>query len=303
MDKIDAMRIFREISYTLSLTKTAENLKLTRSYVTRSVNLLEEWLDTKLLQRSTRHIYLTRDGEKFLSHFNHIIDYMEKIQEQQREKNQRFTGSITVTGAIAFSQRFLSPVIAEFTHKYPELSINLIADDAIRDLGEDRIDLAIRVTNCPEESLIGKKLCQFPSLLVSTPDYLFRHGRITHPGDLIDHRCVCYTSQTKWHFYKNAKETAVTPAVSFKSNESGTLLSYALAGGGVALLPGFLVEKYLKTGQLVTIMPDWETTSLSVYALYLAGRRTHPAIKILTDFIAEEMQKMACENSAADIEI
>lgn len=291
MDRIESMKIFRDISYSLSLTKTAANMNLSRSYVTRCVNELEQWLDTKLLQRTTRSIYLTRDGEQFLSHCHHIIDYIDKIQIQQQEKNKNITGTITITGSIAFSQRFLSPIIARVNEQYPQLIVNLIADDAIRDLSDDRIDLAIRVTNSPDENLVGRELCRFPSLLVTTPNYLLRNGNIRHPKELTAHRCICYAGQQqlKWSFRQDENEISIIPPIAFKSNESGTLLSYTLAEGGVAILPGFLVSDYIKTGQLVNILPDWEIASLSVYALYLSGRKTHPAIKTLSDFIASEM--------------
>lgn len=294
MDKLEAMKIFRDISYSLSLTKTADNMSVTRSYVTRCVNELEEWLDTKLLQRTTRRISLTKDGDQFLVHCNHIIEYTNEIHIQQQLKKGNISGTFTVTGSIAFSQQFLSPIIARFNNRYPNLVVNLIADDSIRDLSKDQIDLAIRVTNTPDESLIGRMLCSFPSLLVSTPHYLSQHGSIRHPKDLESHRCVCYSNKQhlKWWFRQSDNEIDIIPVTSFKSNESGTLLNYTLADGGVAILPGFLVERYIKTGQLVNMLPDWKIESISVYALYLSGRKTHPAIKIFSDFIELEMKNI-----------
>lgn len=293
MDRIEAMKIFIDVSQTLSLTKTASNLKLTRSFVTRSINELEKWLDSKLLQRTTRSILFTHDGELFLEHCKHVVEYVDNVMSVQKKKNKDISGTITITSSIAFSQHFLSPIIAKFNETYPDLVVNLIADDNTLDLRGNRIDLAIRITNSPDSNLIGRELCNFPVLLVASPGYLIKNKKVSNPSDIINQSCVVYSGlqPKRWVFSVDGDASIICPNPSFVSNESGTLLSYTLAGGSLALLPGFLVEKYIKTGQLVRVLPEWNISSLSVYALYLSGRKTHPAIKIMSDYIAAELKK------------
>lgn len=210
-------------------------------------------MDARLLQRTTRVVKLTHEGELFLQYCQQVTDYVSAIENAQQIKSHNVQGEITLTSAIAFTQHFLAPGLVKSNQIYPDVVVNVIATDKVLNLVNDKIDFALRVTNYPDENLIGKKMVDFPLHLIASSDYLLQHGPIDTPDGLNNHKAIgyLYTKKPRWTFSTALAEITVEPTITFYASKPGVLARYAISAGGIALLPALITDPLVNTSQAV----------------------------------------------------
>ena len=261
MDRITAIQVFLMVAETGSFTATAERLDLSRPKVTRAVALMEEWFNARLLQRTTRHVSLTDAGEQ-------AVEYCKKMTEL----------------TLAIEQDFLA--------KHPKLNIQLILADNTVNLVEEGIDLAVRFTNNPDPNVVARPLFTCHSLLVATPAYLAKHGTIHLPQELANHRYLAHANvnRKEWTFIKDGQETVLELTSQLTINDTGALLNFTLADGGIAMLPKYFIEQRLENNQLQIVLPDWQMPTYQVYAVYPSRRQLPQTVRSFVDFLVEEFE-------------
>ena len=199
-------------------------------------------------------------------------------------------GLLRVTASTSCGQAVLAEAIAEFSERHPQLRVDLQLGDRTVNLIEERIDLAIRITNEPDPGLVGRRRCGCRSLVVASPAYLARHGVPSHPLELEQHRCLSYSNfgRSEWRFQQGAEEALrVRVSGRISANEASALLSAAQAGAGVSLQPSYLAAPFVRRGELVALLPGWEPEVLGIHALYPSRRLLPLALRGLLDFLAE----------------
>lgn len=293
MDRLTAMRVFTEVATSSSFSATAERLEMSRAMVTRYVGEMEQWLQARLLQRTTRSVTLTDAGEQALRRCQQMLALVEDIEEETTATSEgELRGQLRLTCSVSFAYAQLGTAIADFLALHPQLKIDLDASEGSLNLVEKRIDLAIRISSGPDPMLIARPLARCDSVLVAAPAYLARHGVPAQPADLERHRCLSYANFGKsvWELSQGGRTERVAVSGHFSANEATTLLRAALAGGGIALQPTYLANPHIASGELQALLPGWELPVMAINALYTSRRHQSPAVRALLDFLVERFE-------------
>lgn len=293
MDRLTAMQAFVAVATSGSFSAAADRLDMSRAMVTRYVGAMEQWLQSRLLQRTTRSVTLTDAGEQCLRRCQQMLALSQDLEEEAASTSDtRLRGQLRLTCSMSFAYAQLAAAIAEFLQLHPQLKIDLDVSEGALNLVERRIDLAIRISSDPDPLLIGRPLARCDSALVASPAYLTAHGTPRQPADLPGHRCLSYANfgKSEWQLARDGRTERVGVVSHFSANEATTLMRAALAGGGIALQPTYLVAPYLRSGELQAVLPEWTLPAMTIHALYPSRRHLSPAVRALLDFLAQRFE-------------
>ncbi|MCE2593779.1 LysR family transcriptional regulator [Motilimonas cestriensis] len=288
MDRLTAAKVFIDVVHCGSFTAAADRLDMSRSMVTRYVDGMEAWLQTRLLHRTTRKVTLTSAGETCLKEIETWLEQGEKLALYGADP-LALTGRVKIATSVSLGLSLLAPAIKAFQDQHPQIFIDLDVQDTVKDMTEQQIDLAIRVTASPSDALIGKPIGVCESVLVAAPDYLAQAAPIMQPQDLTAHRCLGYKNfaWSVWHLAKDDQFEAVEVSCHLTANEATTLLYASISGAGVSLQPTYLANKYIKSGELCHVLPQWQPNEMKIYALYSSRKHLSPAVRALIDHLEQ----------------
>lgn len=290
MDRLANMIAFVTVAETGSFVEAAQRLNLANSVVSKRIKDLEGYLGAQLLQRTTRSINLTEAGYAYVEHARKFLDDLAEVEENLRFRNENPVGDIKLSAPLSFANKFLGPAISSFLEKYPDVTVKLLVNDRIVDLGAEGFDLAIRIGPLEDSSLMVRKLAQSRRVVVASPAYLAKHGRPETPDDLTRHNCMSYSGVhdgKSWPFLRDGKEIWQRVGGRFIS-DSGTLLCEAAVGGcGIAILPTFIVGPHIVAGALEVLLEEFESPPLAIQAVYQHKRYLNAKTRKLIDHLAD----------------
>ncbi|MGH1460727.1 MAG: LysR family transcriptional regulator [Neptuniibacter sp.] len=288
MDRLTAAKVFVDVAYSRSFTATAERLEMSRPMVTRYIEAMEDWLQTRLLHRTTRKISLTTSGESCLKEVETWLEQAEELTSSTAY-HEELSGTIRIAASMSFGFSQLMPALKDFMQVNPMVKIDIDLEDSVTNLTEQRIDLAIRIAADPDPSLIGKPIAICESVIVAAPEYLLGKKKITKPQDLVHHECLGYKNFERhiWHLSKKNKFESVDINCRLTANEATVLLHAALCGAGISLQPTYLANKHIQEKKLNQILPNWKPNALKIYALYASRKHIPPAVRALIDYLTE----------------
>ena len=288
MDKFEALRSFVEVASTGSFTDAAEQLDLSRVKVTRHVKEVEDWLNVRLLHRTTRSVSLTAPGQDLLQRCERILNEVSGLESLARSHNKELVGDIRIATPIGLGQNLLYEVVAAFTVLNPKVTIQLVMSDKNALLVEERIDVALRFTEQPDESFIARRLMHIDSVLCCSENYKNNHEKINHAQQLSTHNCLVHISQNHWAFIDQKQYFSILVSGSIKANDLGVLVKAAINGVGIVYLPCDIANPYLSTGELIQLLPDLTLPTLALWAVYLSRSYQRPVVRAFIDFLAEQ---------------
>lgn len=289
MDRLTALRVFVEVADRGSLTQAAERLDLSRAMVSRHLSSLEQWLGTRLLHRTTRRISLSDAGQTALPHCRQLLALSEAIENAAGTRANEAVGKLRITTSMSFAQAQLTAAVVEFQTLHPRVDVEILAVDRAVNLVEERIDLAVRITNTLDDHFVARPLAICRSILCAAPAYVSRHGKPSAPEELKAHNCLTHAfgNRSEYRLRRKDKTTTVAVGGSVFSNETAVLRQAALAGGGIAMLPTYYVAEDLKRGALVHLLPDYEPEAMGIHAVYLSRQHQPQALRLLVDHLAK----------------
>lgn len=292
MDRLTALRVFVEVADCRSLTQAAERLALSRAMVSRYLASLEQWLGARLLHRTTRRISLTDAGEEALPRCRQMLELSAEVQAVAGTRRSEPVGKLRITTSLSFAETQLTAAVVEFQSDHPRVEIELIAVDRAVSLVDERIDLAVRITNALDDTFVSRRLATCRSVLCASPAYVQRHGRPAQPNDLPSHNCITHAfgSRAEYRLRHQGQATRVAVGGSLFSNETAVLRQAALAGAGIALLPTYYVVDDLHRGALLRLLPDHEPEPLGIHAVYLSRQHQPQALRLLVEFLARRFE-------------
>ncbi|MDG6362060.1 LysR family transcriptional regulator [Glaesserella parasuis] len=295
MDKLTAIKVFLTVAETGSFTATAEQLEISKPMISRYVALMEEWLNARLFQRSTRKVALTDAGEQAVLFCQRIANLTAEMEQEMMVQQSELRGALRVTSSQTFGTYHLVQMVNRFLQLHPKLNIQLLLNDQQMDLISERIDLAIRITNTPDPNFIARKLADCHSLLVATPDYLAQFGTPKHPEDLYQHHYLSHhnINRKAWKCTQGEREVLLDLNSRFTTNDTQALLNAVLDGNGIAMLPKYMLETELQQGKLQAVLPDWQLPTFSIYAMYPSRDKLPLAVRKLIDFLVESFEGKA----------
>ncbi len=298
MDRLESMSMFVRVVEAGSFSAVAKELKTTQPTVSKHIADLENWLGAKLLNRSTRSLALTEVGRDYYKRSIRILQDIEEAEKAAGELQTKPRGMLRVSTATAFGNLHLIPYLPDFLAKYPDISLELLLNDRLVDLVQEKVDIAIRVGMLPDSTLMARKLANCPRITVATPEYLQAHGSPLHPKDLEQHSCIVYTGNPRaksWAFLENNTLSSINVSGKFMTNNSAAYQTALLQGMGIGNVPMWLVVKEVMSGKLVTVLDEFRTPAQPVSAVYLPGLHLPLKISCFLDFFSEKMAIFDCE--------
>ncbi|MDO1583253.1 LysR family transcriptional regulator [Rhizobium oryzicola] len=268
MDRFTELEVFTRIADEASLTRAADLMGLSVSGVSRCLTSLENRLGVRLVQRTTRQLSLTLEGERFACNAREILATLSNAEASVSAVAAEPLGTLRIGASLSFSLLHLIPVISQFKIDHPAVRVDLQVSNRYYDLIENGLDLAIRTRRVESDSSVTiRKLAEVPRLLAATPAYLERHGMPSDPEELSQHALLLYTLSDDWEhltFQRNGmmKRLPVSPDVS--CNDGQVLLRAALNNMGIVVQPAYIVHDELKAGRLVPVLPDWQLHPLTM---------------------------------------
>lgn len=285
------MRVFVEVVDSGSQTAAAEKLDMSRAMVTRYLAELEQWLGERLLHRTTRRLSLTDAGQDCLLRCRQVLEQVGDLESSAGLRNAEPKGLIRITAAMSFGRLHLAPAIAEYVTRYPQVQVDMQLLDRTVNLVEERIDLAIRISNDLDPNLVARKLAPCRSVICATPAYLAKNGIPQSLEDLAQHNCLTYAhfGKSQWRFTRHGQVETVQVSGNISANEVSTLLEVTLADAGISMQPTYLAAPLLHAGALVTVLPQWQPLEMGIHGVYASRRYLPPALRTLLDFLAERL--------------
>jgi len=289
--EIELSRIFVKVIQSGSFSKAAEILKLPKSSVSRAVARLENETGTKLIVRTTRSLTLTEAGREFYEACLPAILTLEEAGKNLQDKDKSISGLVKITAPEDLGYSVVSSALAKLSLKYPALSFEFSFTDRLIDVVKEGFDVAIRIGKRKDSGLKLKPAGEVILIAVASPKYLSGKKKIIHPSDLKDHICLSHIWSKQWSL-KSAKGKSQIPIkTKFAGNQMLTIIKLALAGCGVALVPKYLCEPHLQSGELVHVLPDWKSPPVHVSIMTPIAPSTVARIKVTVDALSEEISK------------
>jgi len=293
LDLFASVRAFVTVVDRGAFTRAAREMGVSTSSLTRLVDSLEEHLGVLLLNRSTRRLTLTDAGESYHEQATRILGELDEANRSVGEIGGPPRGLLRLSLPVAFAQLHISPAIPDFLRAYPGIELELILTDAMVNLVEERVDLAIRIGSLDSSSLVARKLAPQRRVLCASPGYLAVRGEPQVPADLARHDCLTFfygRGDRSWHFAKDGAEQVVRIAGAIRANNSLVLRDAAIAGSGLVLVPSWLVGNDIEAGRLRPVLTDWQANpsaaAAAIHAVYLPNRRSSKAVRAFIDFLS-----------------
>lgn len=287
MDRLTAVGVFVEVADRGSLTRTAEHLEMSAAMVSRYIAAVEDWFGARLLHRTTRKVSLTDAGLAALPACRQMLDLAEEARYVAAERSREPAGLLRVTTSGSFADAQLTPVLIDFQEQCPKVEIVLSVGDKPADLVAERVDLAVRITNDLDPTMITRPLARCRSKLCASPHYLRLHGLPRTADDLTQHRCIAHASGIgkQYRLTRNGETITVPVNWRFHTNETAVLRRAVLSGAGIGMLPTYYLGDDLCAGRLVHLLPDHEPEVLGIHAIYLSRQHQPLSLRLLVDFL------------------
>jgi DNA-binding transcriptional LysR family regulator len=291
----EALAIFAKVVELRSFANAASELALSKATVSKAVTRLEERLGARLFNRTSRRLALTDAGQRLSERAARLLADGEAAENEALAQSVAPRGLVKLAVPMTFGVRNVAPLLPEFLHAYPDVSIDLHLGDATVDLIGDGFDAGLRIARLPDSSLIARRLCAMPRYTVAAPAYLKRYGRPTHPMHLAQHKCFGYaylSTPNIWHYTNAAGEQAsVRPAGQLRVNNGEALMPALLAGLGIADLPDFIVGDAIASGEVEVILKGWKQPEGAVHLVTPPGGPRPARVEVLADFLTMKFAK------------
>ncbi len=295
MNQLEEMKTFIRIVEAGSITKAAEQMNTVKSAISRRLSELESRLGINLLTRTTRSQTLTDSGEQFYKQCIRIIDDINEAESSLGNENTALSGRIKIAAPLSFGIAKLCPVLKQFHDLYPDIVFDIDFNDRRVELIDEGFDLAIRIANLTDSSLIARRLTTVKLIHCASPGYLQKHGRPLSPEDLLNGhiKLQYHAAPDNWHFKdKHGKHYSIKLPKSMTTNNGDFDCQAAISGWGITYLPDFICSAAIEEGKLVPILSDYmDNNEIGVYAVYPQTRHLSQRVSRLISFLSEHFKK------------
>ena len=290
MDTITGMQTFVAVAKQKSFTGGAKVLGISTKLASKYVAQLEKKLGAQLLHRTTRSVTLTETGVAYLERSVPILDQINELEGVIQAKQSELAGPIRIAAPTSFGSNELVHALQLFKQSHPRVAIDLQLSDQRVSIVEDGFDLALRFGDLEDSTLIARKLTDMKVVVFSSQDYLSKRGEPKHPDALSTHDCLVFSSSvdpSHWKFKMGRRTFAVPIKGSFRSNSPLARVNMALAGIGIGRVPVYIVEQYIKTGELKVLFDEFQAGDFALNAIYPPSRHLTSRIRALIDHLVE----------------
>ncbi len=291
MDKLRAMQVFIQIADQGSLTAAARAMDSSLPAVVRTLAALEENLQVRLFNRTTRRISLTEEGRQYLESCRQILAAVADAETMLEPDNGEPSGQLTITAPVLFGQMYVAPAVTRFVQRYQQMRCNVLLFDRVVNLLEEGIDIGIRIGQLEDSSLVAQSVGSVRRMVVASPDFIERHGEPMHPKDLLKSNCVRFSAATGqwWTFQENGKPFTVTVTGNLDFNQAMPAIEACAAGLGFGMFISYQVAPYLKQGKLKAVLEQFEAAPRPISVVYPHARLLPARARMFIDWMKREL--------------
>jgi len=292
MDRLNAMAVFSAVADHGSVTRAAAALSLSKSQVSKQLALLEEHLGARLINRTTRTLNLTEAGLRFLEDCRRILAEVESAEARLREQSGSVRGQLRISAPLSFGLRVLPPILNDFLHRHDRLSIDLDLTDRRVNLVEENFDMALRIGELEDSSLVARKLCSVRMLIVGGQGYLDAQGRPQTAEDLTRHVCLnfAYTAPGRQYRFLNTDAPIRPLPGRLRANNGDFLVEAAAADMGLVVAPDFIAAPFLQAGRVISVLADCPADEVPVNVVHPSGRLVTAAQRAFIDHMVASLR-------------
>lgn len=286
MDKLSCMRAFVAVVETGGFSAAARRTGQSKALISKYVGQLESELGQRLLQRTTRSVRPTSAGQAYFERCRPLLIELDELDDCVESNDADPRGDLRVSAPVSFAEMHLMSVVSTFSKRYPSITVKLDLTDRYVNLVEEGIDVAIRIGNLPESSLVARKLAGTSMLLCAAPDYLARHGAPQRPEQLAQHVCVLDSNNPdgeRWTIGSGDAAVKVPVRAGIQVNSARAARELLLAGHGIGYLPSFAVARDIAEGRLTRLLPEYPPQRHGIYGVYTHRKYLSAKVRLFVD--------------------
>ena len=295
MDLLSGMRLFARVVEAGGFSTVARESRTSQPTISRTIAALEAHLGVRLLNRSSRAVTLTDDGREFYQRARAALEAVAEAEGSVGRRGSEPSGLLRLGTPVAFGRLHVVPLIPRFLERHPNVGVELVMNDGFVDLVGEGLDLAVRVGNLADPSLIARPIGMTRRVTVAASSYLERCGTPSTPAALAEHDCVIYTrlaTGQRWHFEGSEGPVQVDVRGRFSADNSEAVREAVIGGAGIAVLPVWLFRDEIDRGLVQLILEQFEPTPLPIHAVYPSRRLLSAKVRAMIDFLAAEFAKI-----------
>jgi LysR family transcriptional activator of dmlA len=280
-----------------SLSATARALDLTPPAATKRLTQLEARLGVRLVNRTTRSLSLTSEGETYVAHATRILASIGEMEEAVASTKAAPRGLLRINATLGFGRTVIAPIVSHFARLHPQVEVQMEVTDRPVDLVERGIDLAIRFGALPDKRLVARRVMSNRRMLCASPRYLEQYGVPLQLTELAKHRCILHRQNDDaygiWRFTRGGQEESVKVHGALASNDGDIVLGWALDGHGILVRSEWDLARYVESGRLKVVLPAWQLPSADLFVTYPNRRNQAARTRAFIDFLVEHLQAPA----------
>lgn len=292
MDKLNAMAIFVRVIERGSFSAVAREMQTTQPTISKVLRALETELGGKLIARSTRHLSLTDEGQRYYSHCREILAAVDTAEHSFQTGKEIIAGPLRIGSSVSFGRLQIASRLSGFLQQYPDIQVDLQLNDQLQDMVSEGLDVTLRIGELRDSGLIAKKIGTTHRITLASPAYLARHPAPKTPQELNQHNCLLFnllSSQNQWTYDEKGVPQTVRITGNAQSNNSEAVREMVLSGLGIALSPLWLFYDDLKAGRVVAVLQDYTPLSLPIHAVSAPNRRQSARVRAFVDYMADAL--------------
>lgn len=292
MDRLKAMANFVRIVDCGSLSSAADATGQSVASLVRSLAALERYLGVRLLNRSTRRMALTDEGQEYLAWSRRMLADFDDMEQQLEARDGIARGLLRVTAPVEFGQRYVAPIVNAFLKDHGEIVVDLGLNDQVVPLLDERLDLALRIGLLPDSSMVARKIGATRLITCASPDYLRVAPAIESPGSLRQHACITLASQGRhWYYRHEGKELAEEIAPRLVCNQIRAASLACVQGVGITRLMHYQVADELADGRLVRILKEFEPADIPIHLVYPHSLQLSPRVRAFVEWASPQLER------------
>lgn len=294
MDRLMEMSVFQAVADRKNFAAAARHLGLSPPTITRAVSALEGRVGTRLFTRTTRFVHLTEAGTHYLENVKRIFALIEEAENEAAGAHAIPRGRLAITAPVLFGQMLVMPIVTDFLKANVLVSANVLLVDRLVNVAEEGFDVAVRIGDLPDSSMVAIRVGQVRRVIVATPGYLAQEGMPTHPRELAQRSIVMTSSassSTEWRFREHNRALAVKVEPTLSVNLNQAAIAAAVRGWGFTQVLSYQVAAEVADGRLQVVLSDFELPPLPVHVVYPEARKASAKVRSLVSFLADRLRK------------
>ncbi|WP_213881139.1 LysR family transcriptional regulator [Pseudomonas sp. dw_358] len=290
MDRLKAMANFVRINESGSLSSAAEATGQSVASLVRSLAALEQHLGVRLLNRTTRRMALTVEGEEYLAWSRRMLADFDDMEQRLEGRDGVARGLLRITAPVEFGQRYVAPLVNGFLQQHPAITAELHFNDQVVPLLDERLDLALRIGHLPDSGLLARQVGATRLVTCASPAYLEGAPALEHPLQLSEHPCIASAAQGRqWHYRQDGKELTAQVTTRLICNQVRAVAAACIQGLGVTRLLHYQIADALASGQLVRILTNFEPADLPIHLVYPHSLQLSPRVRTFVEWASAQL--------------